>query len=445
MQTVQAYKISPLDVNANSTSSLFKHLFSGKPVTLVTVPAESAEFPAGPIPSTSSIPISHLLLAHGELLYLHKLSPLNNNFQISEFPINMYSQDISNYRVKDFVTLMEENLLRQAKPGQPVPPIRPIDSGGVATPQVERSTRYFPLLESDTLIFSKDQAQDLRNLLDPVKEFFLRSTVQADDLETCTALITRFYQLASQNEVRMFPSLSDRTLVRFDAYKKAWGELHKFLKAHAQSKEHQQLLSLMQRLWKDPLQETPTHTITKTPSVPSTPMKTEVTPLSTPTAAASSYEHTAVLYSHLNKPQSSSSGNADNIWDQVDQALKDVDEQQWKQKDESQKPAMEFNSMQRTSSGSSSSLSIASLMSELNSSHMIQGGTQPSQQQHQQIPATVAQFTPDRHDRASKRKRANLDEVLDTCDQKSLFFQYWNTVQTRLRPLEFEGRASESQ
>jgi hypothetical protein len=41
----------------------------------VTLVAVSKEVPLGPLSASSSIPATHLLLAHGDTVYLHQLRP----------------------------------------------------------------------------------------------------------------------------------------------------------------------------------------------------------------------------------------------------------------------------------------------------------------------------------------------------------------------------------
>lgn len=97
------HRVTPLDLYASPSICLMKHILSQKPVTLITVPPNNLDnkgnpIPPGAIPSTSPLPVTHLLLAHGEDIYLHALWPVGLN--IMDFPISVYSEGVESLRVK---------------------------------------------------------------------------------------------------------------------------------------------------------------------------------------------------------------------------------------------------------------------------------------------------------------------------------------------------------
>jgi hypothetical protein len=56
------------------------------------------------------------------------------------------------------------------------------------TPKMELLTRYFPYTENDTYLFSQEATEDLKNLLDPIKERMMQEQLSDDELETCLAV-----------------------------------------------------------------------------------------------------------------------------------------------------------------------------------------------------------------------------------------------------------------
>ncbi len=86
------------------------------------------------------------------------------------------------------------------------------------------------------------------------------------------------------------------------------------------------------------------------------------------------------------------------IWEQVDIAKKQADEEEWKKADTSQRPVEE--------------------MKDAMDIDKKEPSTQPVQ----------------------KKKKPMLDQNLEYCDKKTLFYQYWTSVQAKKRPLEFAGR-----
>lgn len=188
------HRVSPLTPSSSPTVCLARHVLSGKPVTLITVPHDK-ELPSGAIPSSSPYPVSHLIISQGESIFLHILRP--NPFSLHDIPamVAAYSNASSQtLRTKDFAHLFDLNLIRtpksntrkNAKPSLPLT-MMPIDNG-VTTPKIERLTRFYPLLDNDTLLFSQDAAQDLKSLLDPIKEKCLQDTLHQDEVETCIAV-----------------------------------------------------------------------------------------------------------------------------------------------------------------------------------------------------------------------------------------------------------------
>lgn len=53
---------------------------------------------------------------------------------------------------------------------------------------MEKQTRFFPIMQSDTVLFSDDIAPDLKTLVEPVKKTYLQENLTQDEVETCIAV-----------------------------------------------------------------------------------------------------------------------------------------------------------------------------------------------------------------------------------------------------------------
>lgn len=62
-------------------------------------------------------------------------------------------------------------------------------------------------------------------------------------------MIRRLHISCVNNEPRIFPNLADKHQQRADAYRKLWGELHKFMSMYPFSASHKDLIEEMEHLW----------------------------------------------------------------------------------------------------------------------------------------------------------------------------------------------------
>eukprot|EP01114_Cavostelium_apophysatum_P022585 TRINITY_DN8220_c0_g1_i1.p1 TRINITY_DN8220_c0_g1~~TRINITY_DN8220_c0_g1_i1.p1 ORF type:complete len:694 (-),score=122.35 TRINITY_DN8220_c0_g1_i1:35-2068(-) len=310
-----AHRITPLEFTSPHSQSFVRHLFSGKPVFLVTE-TEVDEIPAGPVSSVAGVATSHLVVAHGEECYIHALS--QSNPAMNEIPMTAYNSNMSmrGHRAKDFATLMVKNLMKMPA-GEVDEEFATLRDGSRSAVSLEKLTRYWPLNENETLLFAEDQAADLKVLLEPIKNAFLWDFDSPDALETCTALLNRYFQAVANNETRMFPPLSDRFTARSDAYRKLSLELYKFMRVYASNPAHGVLVRTMEKLAPDVCRE-----YKPEPTV----MQTEATTAQRSTgqvrSGASKYsrdtyeiQESAPLYSNLMKQSNVSvSGNENDSW-----------------------------------------------------------------------------------------------------------------------------------
>eukprot|EP01119_Soliformovum_irregulare_P026198 TRINITY_DN9940_c0_g1_i1.p1 TRINITY_DN9940_c0_g1~~TRINITY_DN9940_c0_g1_i1.p1 ORF type:complete len:507 (+),score=132.70 TRINITY_DN9940_c0_g1_i1:268-1788(+) len=330
------HRITTVSLYAHSSVCLTNHLLSGKPVALVTLPA-GVETPPGAVPSTSPLPISHMLLAHGGDLYLHCLRTFN--FNLADFNVASYSLPTNEYRISDFKTLMDSNILRIPR-GAGIPKSN-LKGGIVATDQLEKQTRYFPYLERETMLSSSNQTKDLQVLLNPVKEFFSQSKHDQDHIETCRALVTRLSQSCASNEVRMFKTLADKPQQRMEAYEKLWSELQIWARMFADpdSSDHQQMISLIERLWPESARNGGTSTTAATISPRPMEIDTKTTKLEKKPSPSVT---TPKIMPTSNAPSNMKQEDPNDVWGQAEQARRHEEEMDWKKADASQKPVQDI-------------------------------------------------------------------------------------------------------
>ncbi|KAF6718297.1 asunder-like protein [Oryzias melastigma] len=135
-----AYRISPTDVNSRPSSCLTNFLLNGRSVLLEQ-----------PRKSGSKV-ISHMLSSHGGEIFLHVL---NSNRSTLEDPPSISEGcggRVTDYRITDFGEFMRENRLTPVAESSHDPLRKlPVER---AKAQLERYTRYWPMIISQTTIFN---------------------------------------------------------------------------------------------------------------------------------------------------------------------------------------------------------------------------------------------------------------------------------------------------
>ncbi|KAM9823748.1 integrator complex subunit 13 [Neosynchiropus ocellatus] len=219
-----AYRISPTDVNSRPSSCLTNFLLNGRSVLLEQ-----------PRKSGSKV-ISHMLSSHGGEIFLHVL---NSNRSILEDPPSISEGcggRVTDYRITDFGEFMRENRLTPVSENSQHP------SGKLpaqrARAQLERHTRYWPMIISQTTIFNMQAVVPLANLI--VKE-----TLSEDDVLTCQKTVYNLVDMERKNDPLPISTVGSRGKgpKRDEQYRIMWNELETLVKTHSGSTErHQRVL-----------------------------------------------------------------------------------------------------------------------------------------------------------------------------------------------------------
>ncbi|XP_044041416.1 integrator complex subunit 13 isoform X1 [Siniperca chuatsi] len=219
-----AYRISPTDVNSRPSSCLTNFLLNGRSVLLEQ-----------PRKSGSKV-ISHMLSSHGGEIFLHVL---NSNRSTLEDPPSISEGcggRVTDYRITDFGEFMRENRLTPVSesshdPSGKLPAER-------AKAQLERHTRYWPMIISQTTIFNMQAVVPLANLI--VKE-----SLSEEDVLTCQKTVYNLVDMERKNDPLPISTVGSRGKgpKRDEQYRIMWNELETLVKTHAgDTDRHQRVL-----------------------------------------------------------------------------------------------------------------------------------------------------------------------------------------------------------
>nr|XP_046234948.1 integrator complex subunit 13 isoform X1 [Scatophagus argus] len=219
-----AYRISPTDVNSRPSSCLTNFLLNGRSVLLEQ-----------PRKSGSKV-ISHMLSSHGGEIFLHVL---NSNRSTLEDPPSISEGcggRVTDYRITDFGEFMRENRLMPMSESSHDPSGKlPVER---AKAQLERHTRYWPMIISQTTIFNMQAVVPLANLI--VKE-----TLSEEDLLTCQKTVYNLVDMERKNDPLPISTVGSRGKgpKRDEQYRIMWNELETLVKTHAgDTDRHQRVL-----------------------------------------------------------------------------------------------------------------------------------------------------------------------------------------------------------
>eukprot|EP00118_Oscarella_pearsei_P001723 m.8260 g.8260 ORF g.8260 m.8260 type:complete len:628 (+) comp20454_c0_seq2:43-1926(+) len=208
-------KITPVDVMSRHALCLIQFLLHGRAVLLESKPHLSKA-------------VQYTLVCHGGTIYLHCFvsscvrSPLEDPPSVSEG----YGGRVTDYRIKDFGDLMKSSLLVPLPPNNAVGSKQPISA---ALQRMEKVTRYWPLVLSDTVMFNL--SYELEPLLTLIQQDFLSDS----DVMECTKVIHQLQYKEAKNEPLSLSGTSIRGKGprREELYRQLWDELHSFLEGLA--------------------------------------------------------------------------------------------------------------------------------------------------------------------------------------------------------------------
>lgn len=233
-----AYRISPTDVNSRPSSCLTNFLLNGRSVLLEQ-----------PRKSGSKV-ISHMLSSHGGEIFLHVLNSTRSTLEDPPSISEGCGGRVTDYRITDFGEFMRENRLTPvpetpaAGPSEKLPAER-------AKGQLERYTRYWPMIISQTTIFNMQAVVPLANLI--VKE-----SLSEEDVLTCQKTVYNLVDMERKNDPLPISTVGSRGKgpKRDEQYRIMWNELETLVKTHVGgSEKHQRVLDCISACRSKPPEE----------------------------------------------------------------------------------------------------------------------------------------------------------------------------------------------
>lgn len=201
-----AVRISPLEVNSRHSDCLTKYLSNGRRSVLLSCKDK----------------VTHMLACNGGDIYLHKLS---TPFTPQEPPSleNAPGGFRHDYRVNDLVSLINKHTLYPSQTGA---------TGAVAANKaaLEQFTRVFPLVNSESALYSMSGTQSVDKILQIVPKSTLSETEQFELRAAAQDLIEK--ELKKEPIPWSSGSLGGKPPKKDEQYKILWSELKILFEAH---------------------------------------------------------------------------------------------------------------------------------------------------------------------------------------------------------------------
>nr|XP_028602868.1 integrator complex subunit 13 isoform X3 [Podarcis muralis] len=224
-----AFRISPVDVNSRPSSCLTNFLLNGRSVLLEQ-----------PRKSGSKV-MSHMLSSHGGEIFLHVLSSSRSILEDPPSISEGCGGRVTDYRITDFGEFMRENRLTPFLE----PRCKSDESFEIplerAKDQLEKHTRYWPMIISQTTIFNMQAVVPLASVI--VKE-----ALTDEDVLNCQKTIYNLVDMERKNDPLPISTVGTRGKgpKRDEQYRIMWNELETLVRAHiANSDKHQRVLECL--------------------------------------------------------------------------------------------------------------------------------------------------------------------------------------------------------
>uniref|UniRef100_A0A671SK80 Protein asunder homolog n=1 Tax=Sinocyclocheilus anshuiensis TaxID=1608454 RepID=A0A671SK80_9TELE len=232
-----AYRISPVDVNSRPSSCLTNFLLNGRSVLLEQ-----------PRKSGSKV-ISHMLSSHGGEIFLHVLNSTRSTLEDPPSISEGCGGRVTDYRITDFGEFMRENRLTPFPESMVDAACRtPVER---AKSQLERHTRYWPMIISQTTIFNMQAVVPLANLI-------VKDTLTDEDVLTCQKTVYNLVDMERKSDPLPISTVGSRGKgpKRDEQYRIMWNELETLVKAHVGTSErHQRVLDCISTCRSKPPEE----------------------------------------------------------------------------------------------------------------------------------------------------------------------------------------------
>lgn len=225
-QCTGAYRITPVDVNSRPSSCLTNFLLSGRSVML--------EQPR----KTGNKIISHMLSSHGGEIYIHVLSTWRSMLEDPPSISEGAGGRLTDYRINDFGELIKDNRLAPVADGSGFS-VLPLQRSQA---KLERMTRHWPLVISETIIFN------MTSIIDPLPAIIMKENISEAEVLECKKVIYHVVAMESRNEPLPVPASGTRgkSNKRDEQYRQMWNEFERLVRAFSDaSVQHEKVLECL--------------------------------------------------------------------------------------------------------------------------------------------------------------------------------------------------------
>ncbi|KAL0481359.1 hypothetical protein AKO1_012723 [Acrasis kona] len=275
------HRITPVSPYTPSTLCLMRHLASGKPVTLSL---------DSPYNTTHSHLVTHMMLQHGDDVYLHVLNldrsttphlsrevnpSLSTDESKPEYSKSEFLELMHKYytRVSESSSMIDQSALAMLQDEDASNGVNPVHHAREwcymkiaqyvyqVPSRIERATRAIPLCnESDSVLFCKDskhQYPTLHNRVLLPLFTLLQSTPLHESMpelehKAATSLIHKIYASYNKNDTGLI-NVNNHTQ-RWAIYRKLWGQVRQLLTIMSQNR----LVAEMDKMWPNYFADTTT-------------------------------------------------------------------------------------------------------------------------------------------------------------------------------------------
>lgn len=214
-----AYRVTPTNVTSRPTICLVNFVLSGKPVLLEQPRKGSLKL------------ISHVLMNHAGSIYLHCIPSTRSHVEDPPSISEGWGGRITDYRISDFCQLVTDNMLCPiAEDRTKIPHVLPLQR---AMSKLERESRHWPLVYTDTLVYTL--AQELQ----PLPVVVRKEKMSEQDLEECKKVIKALQNKENSNESLSVPNIGARSkgVKRDEQYRCLWAELESLTQTFSSNSE----------------------------------------------------------------------------------------------------------------------------------------------------------------------------------------------------------------
>ncbi|XP_006814307.1 integrator complex subunit 13-like [Saccoglossus kowalevskii] len=206
-----AFRVTPVDVISRPSSCLTNFLLNGRQVML--------EQPR----KTGSKVISHLLTSHGGVIFIHCLSTSRSTLEEPPSISEGCGGRVTDYRITDFGEYMKENRVVPKDVTEDCDEL-PLTRSKA---QLERQTRHWPMVISNTVVFN------ILSHVDPLPSLITKEHLDEEDILDCKKSIYHLVGMESRNESLPVPVMGTRGKgpKREEQYRQMWSELEMLVRS----------------------------------------------------------------------------------------------------------------------------------------------------------------------------------------------------------------------